>query len=597
MDCSWIEAILNWNIPVDDDRLVTDVDFIEGMPFQNAEVVQNEPHTSGPGEQGSKVEDLCEDVAGEEELPKQIEHLDESDQVEHTANEEEPYVAKLPKEIKHPDESNQAERIEAVNKETKEQTRAPDCFQEDGDRVSKSGCIKSHQHSQPALDPSSPDSQDAPLDMDPLVARAYHNLTKSWLLQFPTDILIAIMEQLEDSDLLRLRRTCRIFMIHFGFKAFQRCHRRGEAVLDELGWNELWQCSSMVDVTGSDRPPDDILKEIYCTSCFTALDKRYAGGRTPEQDPLHCGGCGSDHQAQVFSATQSRMPPQERICIGLEGRFNLCEHVSFNWKDLVKTLESGNTRVAECSHPSHNFAPDHYSDQSAERLEADVVCYDGDLYYLELTKETHVSLDKQGRDKPTAQQLRRRLRDIERISPCPWYPLDFARISPMRLVDPNICLCLEYQGADRIDWHMRGPIGDPVAGAEFQERCWSGSKAGDDPQVCDNRAHTKQTSYYNGVIITAFAQCRDGCAKLRQERRICIGLEELRPSSIAWYKALDPLSFDLPDFFGVAWCMSKWCRNYFKHLWNNATGREFLAGKRFSWRVINQKCRCPDRKN
>ncbi|KAL3419567.1 hypothetical protein PVAG01_08065 [Phlyctema vagabunda] len=271
------------------------------------------------------------------------------------------------------------------------------------------------------------------LEMDPLVARAYHNLNKSWLQQFPTEILLMIMEQLEDSDLLRLRRTSRIFLIHFGLRAFERCHQRSHNLR-----KELWQCSSTADAKRGSRPPDDILKEMYCTSCFTACSSRYAGGPTPEQDYFHCGGCGSDHQAQAFSATQIQKPPAERICIGREGRFKLCKHVSLGWSDVVKALESGNMMIAECSHRSHGFAPrDRHGNKNGQKVAIKLEKWNDSGHFLRLRSDTYVWLETQGRDRPTARQLRQRLEEIARISPIPWYPFDIPRLSPMRLVDPN----------------------------------------------------------------------------------------------------------------------------------------------------------------
>ena len=74
-----------------------------------------------------------------------------------------------------------------------------------------------------------------------------------------------------------------------------------------------------------------------------------------------CSGCRAPHSIDDFSSEQLALPPQVRICHGLQGSIRLCDHYSFSgaclWQGL---LELGHAKV-ECQHPSHETSTDgHY---------------------------------------------------------------------------------------------------------------------------------------------------------------------------------------------------------------------------------------------
>src|SRR4051794_1439388 len=78
---------------------------------------------------------------------------------------------------------------------------------------------------------------------------------------------------------------------------------------------------------------------------------------------LFCSGCEVYHSKIFFSAKQSTVLLNKRICIGLEGGIRLCSHKTVRWDDLRrggyltkrhdKPFSYWVQSVISCFHPSH----------------------------------------------------------------------------------------------------------------------------------------------------------------------------------------------------------------------------------------------------
>jgi hypothetical protein len=283
-------------------------------------------------------------------------------------------------------------------------------------------------------------------EMDPLVALAHRNITWSPLCRLPDEILLEIMERLDFASLYTLRNVSRVFLRLFGAMCFQQ-YRYGQ--LPSYIWPTPMPAilNSRFLVLRS-----WIQRGKYCATCLVSRDARERGGMVSafEMAYLHCSGCKLDHQAHLFSAAQRRAPPQERICIGREGYVRLCEHKTIGWDDIQQRLAGWShlPREIKCKDRSHKIGRRKTSSVYA----TPVARFNSRCTELSFFKWTHVSFTTIQRPL-TAEDVRQRLREIQQVSPCPWYPdEDCTSLSPMRCLEPNTCSCLVYTGAKSFDW-------------------------------------------------------------------------------------------------------------------------------------------------
>lgn len=402
---------------------------------------------------------------------------------------------------------------------------------------------------------------DAQLNMDPLVARAHHNLTRSPLLRMPDTLVLQIMGHLEISDLIRLRRTSRAFMRLFGSKMFGEYHDPPYYPGSHEARFGVWQYPSK-DALELEEHRDELLREMYCTACYEARQSRAMGNPCPELEFLHCSACGSDHLATLFSATDRRKPAESRVCIGRQGSLKLCEHVSLSWDDIEKWNDKGDKVVSTCKHPCHAFR----STDSVESPTLRVRNGDSDGRSLALRKDTIIALPIQGGRRPTAQEFRQRLEEVERVTPSAWFPLWHPMFSPMRLVDPNRCCCLTYDGADGLNWELRPRSAKWRVGEKEDDDndggqplwCQRGTKLEGSHWEKEWHGWVSEFHFWGGSLCMTLSPCGDDSVYLQQSRR----LTAQYPWQPSWYLALDPKSYELPHFYGVAWCLNKTCRNY-----------------------------------
>lgn len=89
------------------------------------------------------------------------------------------------------------------------------------------------------------DPEDPTVGMDPLVARIWHNLTRSSLYSLPDELLLQIMELLGPGDVQRLRNSGRLFLRLFSFPAMKQHHLPLDPML-EIELRRPWVSPSIL---------------------------------------------------------------------------------------------------------------------------------------------------------------------------------------------------------------------------------------------------------------------------------------------------------------------------------------------------------------
>lgn len=404
---------------------------------------------------------------------------------------------------------------------------------------------------------------DQPHNLDPLVARTQANLTLSPLLMLPNEILIQIMKSLRLYDLLRLRNVSRQFLYLFSLPDFQWAH-------EEPWVGDIWQPA---DRRRRERASFrmETLKQMYCIKCLAMRKKRARGRTAPELEYVHCSGCGSDHHARLFSAAQLRAHPSERVCIGREGKINLCQHVSIDYEKLQSLLRQWqgklNKEIVVCDHPCHNMSGDQSSHIRGHEQPVVMLVKDEwapeEILCIRLIATSHVMLGN-GNAKPSAQGFRDWLHALQDQSPTSWYPLHHPQVTPLRTIDPNVCDCVVYPGADTLFYPLKEP--SSYHPAKDQEALWS--RPGAPTQAitrCSAVSHDFTESFHDSQthLSTMMYNClrhKDGrtCVELVLHRLLAVG-EPWKPQ---WRFALDWRSYGTLAFKNVIWCDNEQCWNH-----------------------------------
>lgn len=217
--------------------------------------------------------------------------------------------------------------------------------------------------------------------VDPLLAACVHNKEFSLLLKLPDEILLAILQFLRSDirDIYYIRRVCRRLRCLTEDKTLEPglfCDPqvlRGSHMLHRDRFTSKENNRMPFGVLPWDSMPEfvaTIRKQTLCEQCQIA----HQGRIRPHvcvfvEAPMkfiYCAGCNTHHTRNAFSHTQRRRNSENRICIGREGRLQLCEHVSISWADIEAHLAMSSREkdvfkaLADfhivCKHPSHNFA-------------------------------------------------------------------------------------------------------------------------------------------------------------------------------------------------------------------------------------------------
>lgn len=279
--------------------------------------------------------------------------------------------------------------------------------------------------------------------------------------------------------------------------------------------------------TASTSPPPPLSQ--YCTACTTAASSlrtaRNGADERPSTDALPfitCGGgCGSEHRAHLFSAEQRQRPDDERICIGREGRIQLCEHVSFGWDDVRRRSRKarGGPMVARCDHSSHELPLPGLPAQCARFMSPKAEFWRNKTgsIVVRLSMESHICLA----DEAAAEM---RFEEARWLTSATWWPRS-------ALWDSKSL----FTGARRGEVRAR-------------ETYWFG--------------HGDNTQFLMRVRRCKEEGGAPACATFTVERTVVI---HRGPWDAQWRSALDPWTYrqsEDADMEGVSWCSDASCRSH-----------------------------------
>lgn len=370
--------------------------------------------------------------------------------------------------------------------------------------------------------------------VDSCVHAAWQNHRDSPLVRLTDALLVAIMERLDEDDVLRLRHTSRTFMRLFSqSNAFQTLHLTNHEDENRRRYlGRVWAVPRKSILIPSRRNDG---KASRCDLCQSTREHG-SGSKMVEVvnslPLLHCSGCLVKHRTPFFSPEQRRESnDDERICIGRERSILLCSHISVTWEMINRLADrspSNNTII--CKHEQHviGYREIHSSAQPASsacthddkpRLKA-WRSGNGDLC-IEISANIHVMFEPldPGRDRLRSMAFRfgRVPRTVVRYfgDRASWvlmfrqnHALDF-----LKPFDPNVCSCL--------DW------GAPTSGHGF---VWELSP---NPRRPWREAHPPGSDYYTGADEIRRAP-DDRCAGYRHGIEKLLGGKTIR--RLDWYK-------------------------------------------------------------
>src|SRR3569833_2067775 len=455
-------------------------------------------------------------------------------------------------------------------------------------------------------------------EMRPLIAAAYHNRTKNPLCRLPDGVLVRLMRLLDPVSIECLRRCSRIFL-----RLFPAACASADDFSTTADPRFPWP-TSMLKLQPAEKAGflSLMARDWYCHDCLAARQapnwqERF---RAATKVYMHCAGCRADHPACLFSRKQRRSQPSSRICIGHEGHLRLCEHETASWKDVLSIAgrlgqwlarnptESGGGRIElkrwlkrnlylGCSRRFDPLGGLGLRSLSAALARRQLCCPP----YPILCVSFRMSEDDRGRFslvrywsahqpmnltpnqcfKPD--ELARglaQLREREAHYICP--QVEPGRLPGAALFDPNYCDHLEYDGRESTAWdrpppaeaspcphESKMPFGQ-INWQKLRDKSCSGGFAHGGPRCFIDAPGPDASSLQR--VSTELQGCSDteNCVRVAHESGIYLEREEhglLPKMNTGWYSILDPGSYDLKDDvegFGVYWCKSKDCKNYYR---------------------------------
>ncbi|KAH9237830.1 hypothetical protein K456DRAFT_1721449 [Colletotrichum gloeosporioides 23] len=384
--------------------------------------------------------------------------------------------------------------------------------------------------------------------IDPWMAAVWQNAVRSPLCGLPDPILLNIMQRLDLTAICQLRRASRDFLRLFSYHEFKKWRYKGSDY--KFLWASPVQAPGTVDALKFGAP------SAFCEPCY-ANRNLYDWKLSKARCQLSCSGCKQKHTASLFSAAERNKAALERICIGREGYIRLCEHKTFNWDDFVRASSEASKFPRDggflrfCEHVSHQ--------PGLPPVEYDAFVLGQWVYSM---KTVHMSFPRTPRAfRLNADKLRQRLAEDQARDPWLWYPEKGPRrLDPMGCFDPNLCLCLHYEGRGIFE-----PLLHPKAPKAPN---W----LGDCPRSPDGHENYKWAKNAKSYLQSEFRRCgkHKKCLILELTRSFSTTDDRgrpLTPSSPGWYLALDPASHNLTEddeFKEVTWCEDQACRNYYK---------------------------------
>lgn len=474
------------------------------------------------------------------------------------------------------------------------------------------------------------DQADYTIEMDPLIAAGFHNLTRSPLCRLPEELLLDIMERLDLVTIQCLRRASRLFLRLYSSSVFSNTHDMKPAELG-IATFENW---SEPEKDLSDNPWQQELKTLlgkdtlpYCQDCHERRRDNLIWTRKYNaltSDYLYCSGCHTEHPVCLFSKTQRSRCSRTRVCIGRQGFIRVCEHLAITWDDVIMTAKSisgldtdlAKVFLETCNHESHfpkhhrkhtplvnnqNIYPDIRVLGNIDNGARLVIKWHG---HLRLPK---LRFDHKGYNKiATPSLIRQKLEEFRRNTPAKYL---LPEVSPGHLIemqtfDPNRCSCLRYAGIEQL------PKGWQLTRRDSRTACRDDPSNGLGPLRLyrpENLLHyndkKRVENHVVGVdatetwdygssrtwVITEPCPADRRCLQIAYHHTVTI-IPEIRPSPDVipwgWYQSLDPDSYDLTEddeTYGVLWCRQPGCKNYYR----------YTRKAPFPLETVNRECTAP----
>lgn len=432
--------------------------------------------------------------------------------------------------------------------------------------------------------------------LHPLMAAAYHNKTKSPLCRLPEAVLVRLMQRCDRVTVECLRRSSRVFLHIFTVAYPSECWQiRGEpwprskvswAFPMSREWLPLFQRL--------------IGRETLCEGCNTARAAPNWARRVAAlvDTYLHCSGCRADHPVCLFSAAERCKSPPEWVCIGHQGFIRLCEHVTVPWSRIADEAARRSTEVlgfdckqfVACENSDHVRFDTHAQREALDYLYCvplrkypsletnfDIV---GHTFTVNMRWGSHMPLvmRKDGRFEAEdfAKEVEVRYREARFICP----QINSGGSLSQMLCDPVNCDCLAYTGKELFDWDRPSELS--VATSQARHDCPNIGlvRPGFDHRqmiggTCFSRANILVFDIdgfgsYSCFIGISGWRWGKSCACLGYSSSLTFRLDDdkrLKGMGASWYAALDPDSYricDDKDGFGVYWCKSEGCMNYYR---------------------------------
>ena len=406
---------------------------------------------------------------------------------------------------------------------------------------------------------------------DILVQNAYKNQILSPLLRLPDKVLVVLMKSFDLDIMLRLRHVSRIFMWLFSTDmAFEEYRLTPQQ--DEERYNDTARVWT---------PPSSSFKAQaagyfgrMCSGCSLKRNGDILGKALLDDMPLlYCSRCRTKHTIIHFSERQRQLPEtSDRVCIGHEGFFYLCDHlVPMTWHQLVSMEHNQVTppepdmmpATAACLYERHFDGEPLCDDETcAERFPPGLSIGrdEKEGLFMQIWTQQHISVKRLSSGKICVNSLRKALEQkpsgTELAS---WMPqLWPVAGNPLRAFDPNICDCVEWHGsspdAKHVRWPMcpdperpERPLADVDAYVSTESRC----------SLYDHKAFSRYTGA-EGVIRFERCKGRDDLLVLFQTARYDIG----DACGSGWEDIVYGASYkdtDDEDMRGVTWCPYSTC--------------------------------------
>lgn len=392
--------------------------------------------------------------------------------------------------------------------------------------------------------------------MDILARSSLANQIRSPFLRLPEKVVAIILESLDLDTILRLRHTCRIFMVLFSTKkSFQRHHLTPEQDKERhtktaLIWAvpEVFFPKQAANWFGP-----------LCAHCSRKRKNDVFGKELLLKLPsLYCSRCRKDHTEMHFSTWQRDVrDPNERICIGHEGYFNLCDHVTMTWHQVRSLEHATNDKLAVCRRHLHDSTPS-CGDAMCPWDEVHAIPYftlerRTNKMFLQLSYSEHITVKRAPSSKMCAESLRVALEKMnDHMELAKWMPC--ARPvagNILRAIDPNMCDCVDWHGTDsrRISWQLC-PDPAKVLREPPHEDSYTSSRA-----RCNGFKHGFRTEYTGAQLAVTVIACRGRDDFLVISQRATYDISEacgpgwgFLVSGQSFYKREDK------DTHGVTWC-------------------------------------------